>query len=126
MQTRAEYEKGFTIVELLLAGAILSIGILAWGKTLESSIRGRVISDSITTASELAMKEFEDTAARLYEGKIVDPPDNSYPKIIGGTEYLVTRDIKKDDIHLIIVNVSWNKYGNKSFSFERIVAGIKK
>lgn len=126
MQIKAKQEKGFTIVELLLAAAILSIGILAWGKTLESSIRGRVISDSITTASELAMKEFEDTAARLYEGNIINPSNTSYTRKIGGTEYLLTRDVENDDINLILIKVSWSKYGNKSFTFKRIVAGIQK
>ena len=122
MQIKAERNRGFTIVELLIAAAILSIGILAWAKTLESSIRGRVISDSITTASELAMKEFEDTAARLYENKVPSPVES--PVTMGGTEYLITRDVDEiNDIHLIVINISWSKYGNKSFKFQRIVTG---
>jgi len=134
MQNKIQKQNGFTIVELLIAGVILSVGILAWAKTLDSSIKGRAISNAITTASEIAMAEFENTALLIYEGKdpstISDPVPNS--TIANGVTFTIERDIydgkRPSDIspiHLIRIQISWNHYGNKSFSFERIVSGGK-
>ena len=128
MQANIKKQEGFTIVELLIAAAVLTIGILAWGKTLDSSIRGRAISNSITIASDLAMNEFENDTSLLYDGKTVN--SKNYSKVIENVEYTIKLDKAKgtrpeniSPIHMIKIDVLWSKYGNKNFKFERIVAG---
>jgi len=62
MRTKDVSQKGFTIVELLIAAVVISVGILAWAKTQQGGIKNRATSDTITTASELAMSVGEELA----------------------------------------------------------------
>ena len=59
-------EKGFTLVEVLVAVAILTVGLLAVGTMQLTSIRGNFMSGNTTTALTLASQKMEDLLNRTY------------------------------------------------------------
>ena len=89
MLNNSKKEQGFTLVELLIATFIISIGILAWGKTLGGATKNRAISSDITTAAEFANSKMEHLALRLQ----TDPSlqGTGKEKIVAqGVEYTLT------------------------------------
>ena len=126
MLNNSKKEQGFTLVELLIATFIISIGILAWGKTLGGATKNRAISSDITTAAEFANSKMEHLALRLQ----TDPSlqGTGKEKIVAqGVEYTLTWTIFDTNnlasTWLIDLNVSWNHYGNKSVRYQRVVTG---
>lgn len=119
MQTKNE--KGFTLVELLIATLIISIGILAWGRTLGGATKNRAISSDITFASELATAETERIALNLKEGNYTSGIDT---KSYQGVPYKLSWTTEGDDgIWIIDMTVTWQRYGNKSIHYQRLVTG---
>lgn len=126
MQTNFKQEQGFTLVELLIATFIISIGILAWGKTLGGATKNRAISSDITIASELASSKLEHIALKL-QSEPQKSPDHDYDNTINGVNYkldwTVTQEHSTSSIWIIDMTVTWQRYGNKSFKYQRIVTG---
>jgi len=122
-------QHGFTIVELLIASVIIAVGILAWAKTQQGSIRHRDISNCITTASELGMAKLEELALECQEDPAEDT--DSDPITTQGVQYDIAwtirkgelADLDKLDVWKIDVSVSWNHYGSNSLQYQRIVVG---
>lgn len=121
-------KQGFTIVELLMALVIIAVGILAWAKTLDGSIKGRAISNDITTASELAASKLEHLSLILQK-KDLSSAEETFSK--NGVNYLLSWTIIREQntiasatkIWQINMLVSWNHYGNKTLQYQKIVVG---
>lgn len=64
---KKHFAHGFTIIEALVAVAILSIGILATAKMQDQSIRGNFISKRINTSVFFAAGEIERRAGLNYD-----------------------------------------------------------
>lgn len=119
-------EKGFTIVELLVAAVIISVGILAWAKAQTGGIKGNATSNGITTASELAMSRAEELAL---ESQRARPSDDSDEVVARGFRFFRTWSIAEYDVMLgvrvrmINVTVNWNQYGPKEVQYQRVATG---
>lgn len=61
-------EKGFNLVEVLVAMAILSVGMLGTASLTVGIIRGNKISRDIATATTLAQDRMEDIMQQGYAG----------------------------------------------------------
>ena len=126
MPTENTSQNGFTIVELLIAALIISVGILAWAKTQEGGIKGRATSDSITTASELAMSLAEELAL---ESKRLTPPIlKNAPVTVRGVEFSRTGSVTAETVNGVGVRtvdiiVRWNQYGPKEVRYQRVTNG---
>lgn len=127
MQTRHNSQKGFTIVELLIAALIISVGILAWAKAQDGGIKGSATSNGITTASELAMSQSEDLAL---ESQRSTKPDNDDDEVTArGFQFTRTWTVEDATImtgvrvRLVDVRVNWNQYGPKEVRYQRITSG---
>ncbi len=59
-------QSGFTLLEVLIAISILTIGLLAVGKMQISAIKGNFMSVNTTTALMLAEEKMEDLLGRSY------------------------------------------------------------
>lgn len=65
-------ENGFTLVEILIALAILAIGLLALAEMQISAIKGNAFSGTTTDATTLAQDRLEQLMALTYSGLTTD------------------------------------------------------
>ena len=127
MRTKDVSQKGFTIVELLIAAVIISVGILAWAKTQQGGIKGRATSDTITTASELAMSIGEELALESQRSAVPAPNINS--RTIRGVVFNWNGSVTPQQVmtgvwvRSIDVTVNWNQYGPKQVRYQRVTSG---
>lgn len=127
MQTRHGSQNGFTIVELLIATLIISVGILAWAKAQDGGIKGRATSDGITTASELAMSLTEELAL---ESRLSDfPGPRNQIILVRGVQFTRTWNVTQQiimtgvSVRTIDVTINWNQYGPKEVRYQRVTSG---
>ena len=64
-------QQGFTLIEVLIAIAILTVGLLATAKMQVSAIQGNYFSNNTSTALSLAEQKMEDLLGRSYTDAIV-------------------------------------------------------
>ncbi|MDP2855433.1 MAG: prepilin-type N-terminal cleavage/methylation domain-containing protein [Smithellaceae bacterium] len=65
---RFEYNKGFTLIEVLIAIVILTIGLLALVSVTVMVIKGNSLNRGITTATTLANQQLETLKNTSYSG----------------------------------------------------------
>lgn len=121
-------KQGFTIVELLIAVFIVSIGILAWGKTLGGATKNRAISSDITFASELAVAQMEILSLELQSktptsSQIFGNDNATHQGVIYNLNWSITENTKSLPVWIIEMNVTWQRYGSKSVRYQRLVTG---
>lgn len=127
MQTKHESQSGSTLVELLIATVIITVGILAWAKTQEGGIKGRATSGSITTASELAMSLTEELALESQRSALPSSGNDMVP--IRGIQFSRTWNVTELSImqgagvRTIDVVINWNQYGPKEVRYQRVTSG---
>lgn len=122
-------QRGFTLVELLIAAIIIAVGILGWAKTQDGSIKSRAVSNGITTASELGMAKLEQLALECQRNPSAEPDGGPEDILSQGVMYQRTWTIESGEIldgvslWKIDVTVSWNHYGPATVQYQRIVVG---
>jgi len=127
MRAKHETEKGFTIVEVLIAVSVLTIGILAVCSMQVSATWGNTFAGRQTEGSTIALDRLEKLMALSYDntdlaaGSHTDPsPPNGY-----NVAWEVVDDSPLDNAKRIIVTVTWTSHGRqKNVSVERIVPRI--
>ena len=117
-------QRGFTLLEVLIALAILSIGLLGLASLTASVIRTNDFSDDFTTATALAQDKLEDLANTSYDllsdnSDTVDADGSSNSSGKYGRDWDITDNISTKAIE---VTVSWTSMQSisKSISFSTI------
>jgi len=108
-------EKGFSLIEVLIALAIFSIGILAvTSLQVSASLQSRNSSE-ITEASAIASNQMEELMLRPFDHNDLDPALNPHTLSLGkyGIQWTITAsDLNSDTINeskTVDMTVSWNK-----------------
>jgi type IV pilus assembly protein PilV len=103
---RIRNNKGFTLIEIMVAIFILVVALLGVAGVTVSVINGNAFSKDITSATTLAQDKIEELKDTAY-GSIVSGSDTSS---IYTRTWTVTSPIT--DSKTIVVVVSWSRGGN--------------
>ncbi len=125
-------QEGFTLVELMIAVAILAIGLLALAGLQVTAIRGNLSSKGQTTAVMLAeakMEEFKNTAFSSLSN-VTNQADSNNPLNESGQSggrynryWTIQNYAGSSNMKQITVTVSWTEtIGSRSISLDTVVA----
>ena len=122
-------EKGFTLIEVIMATLILAIGILAYGKTSSSVMATNTLSKKESVASTLAQDKIEeikngnfptnwtDSEVVNVEGNTGGPPT---PYTRSWNIVFVTGETALIDV---AVTVTWNNLATHSVTLNTRITG---
>jgi len=101
-------DNGFTLIEVLIAIVILSVGLLGMASLTVAIIKGNKLSSDLTTATTLAQDKMEDIRRTSYAGVVsetkaaLSSPYDEYKR-----EVTVTDDAPATDMKTVSVKVYW-------------------
>jgi type IV pilus assembly protein PilV len=109
-------EKGFTLLEVIVAISILTFGLLAVASMQMTAIRGNYNASNITEATTVAQDRLEDLMGLLYSDPLLDPGNGmSDPAPPSPSGYTITYDVLNinpiTNTRLIAVTVQWQDKG---------------
>lgn len=122
---------GSTIVEALVASAILAVGMAAAAGMLTLSSRTTQASALAAHAVALAEREMEDLRSLVYASIVArNPFPSAAPDIFDATAFQVHSDVRADqpaaNMKTIAVTVSWVDHGvPRSYVLQTIYTNIK-
>jgi len=128
----ARSEKGFTLIELVTAIVLLTIGLLGTAALTAGVIRGNIAGKNLTTATAMAQSCFQENRRVGYANAGTTTNANGCPVgtatvSLGGvsfTRVLDPIDVSATNVKTLNVTVSWNEgtVGNKSISLKTSLA----
>ncbi len=102
-------KKGFTLLELMVATIILSIGIIGLGVLFPAGLRSSMFTRENTQAIEYCQQELERLRVLSYDSGELNagthPDETLNAKYV--RNYVITEDYPVDGMKKIEVNVSW-------------------
>lgn len=118
MHRSANRERGVSLIELMIALVVLSLGILAVGQLFPSGSRGQLQDRMMTTAAYYAQEQLE----RLQDLSWTDPdlalgPHPATPETLGDsgqwhrTWLVESMPAPMDNLRRVTVTVSWSFLG---------------
>ena len=119
--TKEQNQKGFTLIEVLMAMAIFSIGILAVGSMQIAAMNGGASARRSTDAATIAQDQIEKIIAGNYDD-LAAPAD----AVVNG-RYSLNWAVAEEDLNTdgnndaknVTVTVTWpDKGGDRSFNLE--------
>jgi type IV pilus assembly protein PilV len=103
-------DKGFTLLESIIAITILSIGLLAMASLTVAIIKGNTLSNNMTTATVLAQDKMENIRKLGYDGAVNETENygaiSGYPLFKRATTVL--DDTPYSDMKSVTVTVYWD------------------
>ena len=110
VMTRRRYAKGFTLIEVMVAITLLSIGLLGMAGLTVGITRGNRLSSEVTTATALAQAKMEDIKRVGYSGATEITED--YNSIAGyplfKRDTVVDVDTPDLGMKTVAITVSWD------------------
>ncbi|MEO0250460.1 MAG: type IV pilus modification protein PilV [candidate division WOR-3 bacterium] len=100
--------EGFTLLEVLVAILILSIGLLGMASLTVGIIQGNKFSQELTTAATLAKNKMEDMRKMAYS-EVTSQTRTSLlaPYALYQREVIVTNDSPASGMKTVVVRVYW-------------------
>ena len=103
-------DKGFTLIEIMVAVTLLSIGLLGMAGLTVGIMRGNSLSSQVTTATALAQAQMEDIKRVGYSGAAWSTED--YNSIAGYPLYRRVTEVDVDTPNVgmktVTITVSWD------------------
>ena len=120
------FETGFTLIEVLIAIAIFSIGILAIAKMQLDSVSGNTSARMYTEAGMYITNRIEQLMALPYNDTLLDSAGNPHEDTQGVYDitWTVSDDTPMTNTKTIHVTITWTKYGSKTLTINFIKANI--
>ena len=117
-------QHGFTLVEVLSAALILSIGLLAIVSAMQASRKSQQSAVYMNIAMNAAQSQIEGIRS-LNWNNIADPPDTTVPALPFGNVLSVTvnkyPNAQENKLYKIIVAVTWPEgSGTRSWTYETL------
>lgn len=118
---KANNNSGFTLMEVLVAMLILSVGLLGMAALLTGIINSNKLSNRISTATVLAQDKMEDIKSVVYSNAVSETraflpsPDDKYER-----EVTVVDDSPAANMKTVTVTVYWES--SKSVVLQMILA----
>ena len=113
----SENENGVTIIEILMAIAIVAVGILAVVAMQTASARGNATSSDSTGALILAVDQMEQLMDQAWSSAALDPANNTQQVPSG--QYTIEWDVTNggvfNDTKTIDMTVRWSSWGAQRF-----------
>ena len=125
--TKGGKEKGFTLLEVIVAISILTIGILAVASMQISSLRGNSFAGGVTEGTTWAGDQVERLMALPYDHNDLDQAQNPHQATEGKytINWNVTDDTPMTNTKTINVTVTWTDHGvQKTVSLQRVIPRI--
>ena len=126
-------QKGFTLLELLIALVILAIGLLGLAGLHIAAIRGNVSGFKLSTASAIAQERIEElkaldpASAALSAGDHADDGNVAVQGIVYSRGYTIQNNTPVTGTSTILFTISWTEPGTgtarSSRLFTRFVRG---
>jgi type IV pilus assembly protein PilV len=121
MRKLHDNNSGFTLIEVLVAMVILSVGLLGTAALITGIINGNKVSNRITTATVLAQDKMEEIKGLDYSS-VVSEPKSSLPSPYDQYERQVTviDPSPAANMKTVTVTVYWES--NKSVTLKTILS----
>lgn len=107
--------QGFTLLEVIFAVSILTVGILAVGAMQASSIRGNAFAWGTSEATNIAMGQIESLMDLPYNDDDLEDLDGDNHGPISNGQYDITWTVDDDafmnQTKTVNVTVSWTDHG---------------
>jgi type IV pilus assembly protein PilV len=88
--SKIQSEKGFSLIEVVIAMSILSVGLLAIASMQISAIKVNSIANHLTKRSTIAQDKLEELVAMPYNDSNLDPANAPFPEETTATGYTIT------------------------------------
>lgn len=122
-------EKGFSLVEVIMATLILTIGILAYGKTASSVMGTNTLSKKESVAATLAQDKIEEIKnngfpANWIDSEVVDAEGNTGGSPTPYTRSWVVATVPGETaLYDVAVTVTWSNLSTKSVTLNTRITG---
>ena len=121
MRVKLEAQSGFTLIEILVAMAIFSIGVLGFAISTISVTQGNQKSYNIALANAFAQDKLEELKA--LPASLASGSDTISSGLSFSRSWTVTANSPISGMHKIDVTVTWTDYQSHSITLSSAING---